>query len=148
TTAQTSATKSALLVTEKGVPTGQCPLKPTDVNVEGCRGPCETVTVNASSTTVMNSELRSMGLVDLPVSGRDVKGLIFLTPGTVALGHSQPVTSEPVNISVNGQLPHANSFEVDGVSANFGIAPGGQSPGASAGGAIPALTALGSTDAF
>ncbi|HEU0253126.1 MAG TPA: TonB-dependent receptor, partial [Pyrinomonadaceae bacterium] len=36
-----------------------------------------------------------------------------------------------------------NNFTVDGVSANFGIAPGGETPGATASGNAPALTASG-----
>jgi hypothetical protein len=45
--------------------------------------------------------------------------------------------------SVNGQRPSSNEFKVDGVNANFGIVPGGETPGTSGAGNTLALTASG-----
>lgn len=69
----------------------------------------------------------------LPLQGRSVVGLFTLTPGT-------GFQSSPAAFSTRGQ---SNTFTVDGVAANFGIAPGGESPGTSASGNAPAVTASG-----
>jgi Ca-activated chloride channel homolog len=74
---------------------------------------------------------------ELPIQGRSFVSFIPLTPGANAAG---PNTT---NVSVNGQLPSSNLYKLDGVSANFGSAAGGESPGAYASGNMPALTASG-----
>src|SRR5262249_33000320 len=79
----------------------------------------------------------------LPLNGRSLQRLLLLAPGTVVT--DSPSVSQ-LNVSVNGQRPTQNSLVIDGVNANFGIAQGGQSPGASAAGTVPALTASGGTN--
>jgi len=91
-----------------------------------------TVSCSVGSLTVTGLQ----PLKNLPLEGRSVLGLMVLAPGTVA-------TNTTGMYSVNGQRPTSNRFKVDGVSADFGIAPGGENPGPSAAGNTPALTASG-----
>lgn len=79
---------------------------------------------------------------NLPLNGRSFQSLFELTPGVVLTGAS---FNEQGQFSVNGQRANANYFMVDGVSANFGVSAG-SAPGQSAGGSLPALTALGGTN--
>ena len=81
----------------------------------------------------------------LPIQGRSVQGFILLTPGTSHSGPATPASFAPINISMNGQRPTSNGFILDGVDGDFGMAPGGQSPGAAASGSAPPLTATGDT---
>ena len=108
----------------------------------------ETVTV--TSAPVLESEAASVGttitakqIQDLPLQGRSYDCLLLLSPGAVSAKTSYGIERYGASISVNGQRPSSNEFTIDGVSANFGIAPGGESPGASAAGNVPALTAIG-----
>ncbi|HKR02591.1 MAG TPA: carboxypeptidase regulatory-like domain-containing protein, partial [Pyrinomonadaceae bacterium] len=78
----------------------------------------------------------------LPLNGRSFQSLFGLTPGVVLTRAS---FNEQGQFSVNGQRANANYFMVDGVSANIGVSAG-SAPGQSAGGSLPALTALGSTN--
>ncbi|HYP13736.1 MAG TPA: carboxypeptidase-like regulatory domain-containing protein, partial [Bryobacteraceae bacterium] len=106
----------------------------------------ETVTVE-SNTPLLNIEDLTTTLVlnaararDLPVNGRALQGLIDLAPGVLAT----PATSgEAGQFSANGQRPNTNYFTVDGVSANNGVIGSGL-PGQFSGGALPAMTAIGS----
>jgi uncharacterized protein YegL len=92
--------------------------------------------------------ITSRQIIDLPLQGRSFAGLISLVPGTVS-GTSKNLGIEQNQIiSVNGQRPGSNGFTVDGVNANFGIAPGGESPGVSAAGNTPALTASGGANSL
>ena len=99
-----------------------------------------TVTVTASSelveSSVSNSTINTSTLVNVPIQGRNLQGLMMLAPGTT-------VPSGGAGVSVNGQRPRTNSFVIDGVDSNSGITPGGLSPGASVAGGAPALTATG-----
>jgi hypothetical protein len=79
---------------------------------------------------------------NLPLNGRSFQSLFELTPGVVLTRAS---FNEQGQFSVNGQRANANYFMVDGVSANVGVSAG-SAPGQSAGGSLPALTALGSTN--
>ncbi|HEY2963350.1 MAG TPA: VIT domain-containing protein [Pyrinomonadaceae bacterium] len=106
------------------------------------------VTVTASADQVQ--EFCAGGITtrthqELPLQGRSLNRLVSLAPGTVWPGGNAGGLPTQVNISANGQTTASNMFRVDGVSANFGIAPGGQSPGPSAAGTAPALTASGGT---
>jgi Ca-activated chloride channel homolog len=111
-----------------------------------------TVTVTADESTVNSSSadisanVTTRAIGDLPVNGRSFQSFLLLAPGSVSPGPADPTSSARANISVNGQRPTSNNFILDGVSGNFGIAPGGQSPGASASGSTPALTATGGTN--
>lgn len=115
----------------------------------GSTGPSATVTVTAESS-VVSLDTASVSIVtrqvhDLPFNGRSTTNYVFLAPGTVAPAPGDPDSNVRVNISVNGQRAASNQFTLDGVSSNFAIAPGGNSPGASASGNAPALTAAGAT---
>lgn len=97
--------------------------------------------VNVTSTTVSKQTLQS-----LPIQGRSFQRLLMLAPGTVLTDINPATGSLPVNVSTNGQTTTSNLFQVDGVSANFGIAAGGQGAGPSAAGMTPGLTASGGTN--
>jgi hypothetical protein len=76
----------------------------------------------------------------LPVNGRGLQALIDLAPGVLIT----PATAgEAGQFSANGQRPATNYFTVDGVSANNGVSGSGL-PGQFSGGALPAMTAIGS----
>jgi hypothetical protein len=79
---------------------------------------------------------------NLPLNGRSFQSLFELTPGVLLTGAT---FNEQGQFSVNGQRANANYFMVDGVSANIGVSAGA-APGQSAGGSLPALSALGSTN--
>ena len=106
-------------------------------------GITETVTVSGSSSTLNVSEasfsttITTRSIQDLPLQGRSVTSLALLAPGTVSSGSG---TAQDVR---SGQRMISGNFIIDGVSANFGIAAGGQDPRASAAGTSPALTASG-----
>ncbi|MEA2205662.1 MAG: Ca-activated chloride channel [Blastocatellia bacterium] len=100
--------------------------------------------VNTSNSSI-SSTVTQQSLQNLPLNGRSVQGLLLLAPGTVSPGRATAAASDVVSISVNGEGPASNGFILDGISANVGIAPGGQSPGSSASGNGPALTATGGT---
>jgi len=124
------------------------PEEPVRVEVQAQAGTVSTlgasysvVTVTSGSSNLLYSagtqNSISQGAVSqLPVQGRSFTGLLALTPGTVTW-------RDVTNVSVNGQPPSSNMFVLDGVSANFGSAAGGASPGAYASGNTPALTASG-----
>ena len=108
-----------------------------------------TVTVQGSSSVLQSNSgqgyvLDSRAVHELPLQGRSFTSLMTLTPGVVSPGASSArETFIAAYWMANGQRSTSNNFQVDGVSANFGIAPGGESPGASASGNTPALTASG-----
>jgi hypothetical protein len=93
---------------------------------------------SAAMGTVVNRNF----VENLPLNGRSFQSLFELTPGVVLTRAS---FNEQGQFSVNGQRANANYFMVDGVSANIGVSAG-SAPGQSAGGSLPALTALGSTN--
>ena len=105
-----------------------------------------TVTAGTAQTSLAyQGTLSAQSVQQLPLLGRGVQTLLLLVPGTVVTNTN---TIDGVNVAVNGQTPTSNVFQIDGVSGNFGIAPGGQSPGASAAGTRPGVTASGSTNAI
>lgn len=110
--------------------------------------PTATVMVTASGAQAnfdCATNLTSSAVQQLPLNGRSIERFMTLAPGTVYTGSpSRP----QLNVSVNGQRPTQNALVIDGVDANSGIAPGGESPGASAAGSVPALTASGGTSAI
>ncbi len=85
---------------------------------------------------------------NLPLSGRSLQSLLTLTPGvTLFAANSNPLAGG--QFSVNGQRTNANYFTVDGVSANANMTTGtGSFSGHSASGALPALSALGTTQSL
>lgn len=110
----------------------------------------ETVTVE-SGVPLINTESATVStLVDhtfvenLPLNGRSFQTLIMLTPGVVV---TATTFDDQGQFSVNGQRADANYFTVDGVSANFGVT-GYAALVQAAGGALPALSALGGTNSL
>lgn len=109
----------------------------------------ESVTVIENASSIQQSP--AIGTVvnrnfvgNLPLNGRSFQSLFELTPGVVL---TRATFNEQGQFSVNGQRANANYFMVDGVSANIGVSAGA-APGQSAGGSLPALTALGSTNSL
>jgi hypothetical protein len=110
----------------------------------------ETITVEAGAPLV-NTESGTVSTVidrtfvdNLPLNGRSFQTLMMLTPGVVV---TATAFDDQGQFSVNGQRADANYFTVDGVSANFGVT--GYAPLVqTAGGALPALSALGGTNSL
>ena len=111
----------------------------------------EIVTV-AGGAPIINTENASVGTVidrnfveSLPLNGRSFNTLLQLTPGVVIA----PVSSgfEHGQFSIAGQRTDANSFSVDGVSANFG-ASSTAAMGQSGTGTAQAFSALGGTSSL
>jgi hypothetical protein len=121
------------------------------IDFEMTLGPStETITVEGGAPLV-NSESGTVSTVvdrsfveNLPLNGRSFQTLILLTPGVVA---TATASDDQGQFSVNGQRADANYFTVDGVSANFGVTGYGPLVQA-AGGALPALSALGGTNSL
>ena len=122
-----------------------------DIDFEMTLGPSkESVTVEAGVPLMNTSDATVSTLIDrtfvedIPMNGRSFQTLIMLTPGVVV---TQTAFDDQGQFSVNGQRADANYFTVDGVSANFGVT--GYPPLVqAAGGALPALTALGGTNSL
>lgn len=104
------------------------------------------VTASADPSAISSTIVDTRTLQSLPIQGRSFQRLLLLAPGTVLTDTNPATGSLPANISSSGQTPASNLFSVDGVSANFGIAAGGQGAGASAAGMTPVLTATGGTN--
>src|SRR5271155_453317 len=108
----------------------------------------ETITVEAGAPLV-NTESATVSTVidrtfvdNLPLNGRSFQTLIMLVPGVAV---TPTALDDQGQFSVNGQRADANYFTVDGVSATFGVT--GYGPLVqTAGGALPALSALGGTN--
>jgi hypothetical protein len=102
-------------------------------------------TVDASVGTVVDRTF----VENTPLNGRSFQDLILLTPGVVT---QSPQAGTGVGISgdfsVNGQRTESNYYTVDGVSANLASGNGGGGQGAFSGGAVPAATALGTTQSL
>jgi hypothetical protein len=110
----------------------------------------EVVTIQGGAPLV-NTESAAVGTVidrqfvgNLPLNGRSFNTLLQLTPGTV-ITPSSPTS--PGQFSISGQRTSTNDFTVDGVSANFGIAPTA-ALGASGTGNAQAFSALGGTSSL
>ena len=110
----------------------------------------ESITVEANAVNVNTTDGTVSTVVDrnfadnLPLNGRSFQTLILLTPGVVA---ATTAAADQGQFSVNGQRADANYFTVDGVSANFGVT-GFPPLMQSAGGGLPALSALGGTNSL
>jgi hypothetical protein len=116
----------------------------------------ETVTVAGGASSV-NTESAAVSTVidrqfveNLPLNGRSFNTLLQLTPGVVIA--QQPaggsLGSAPGQFSIGGQRTDANSFTVDGVSANFGVSTIGVYSGDSGTGTAQAFSALGGTSSL
>jgi hypothetical protein len=110
----------------------------------------ETVTV-VGGAPLVNTESGSVSTVidrnfveSLPLNGRSFNTLLQLTPGVV-IAPSGP--NNQGQFSIAGQRTTANNFLIDGVSANFGVAPTvGQ--GTSGTGSAQAFSVLGGTSSL
>jgi hypothetical protein len=110
----------------------------------------ETITVRGGAE-LMNTEDGSSriaaGRADverLPASVRGLHGVLEMTPGVTITPASG---GEAGQFTANGQRPNANYFLVDGLSANSAVTGSGlisEFPG----GALPAMTAIGSLHAL
>jgi Carboxypeptidase regulatory-like domain len=108
----------------------------------------EAVTVVAEPSRVRTSSAVSTVIdrqfvENLPLNGRSFQSLITLAPGVVTVPTSSAAGGQ---MSVNGQRASANSFSVDGVSANIGAYPGTTGP--QTGGNTPGLTVSGTTQSL
>jgi len=88
----------------------------------------ESLTVTANGLNVNTTDAAVSTVIDrnfvesLPLNGRSFNTLLQLTPGVVIA----PSAAGPLGqgyFSVAGQRTSSNNFLVDGVSANFGVAP-------------------------
>jgi hypothetical protein len=98
-------------------------------------------TTDATVSTVIDREF----VESLPLNGRSFNTLLQLTPGVVIAPIS--IGTEHGQFSIAGQRPDANSFSVDGVSANFGAASTALT-GQSGTGTAQAFSALGGTSSL
>ncbi len=110
----------------------------------------ETITV-VGGTPLVSAESSSVGSVvdrqfveQMPLNGRSFNSLLQLTPGVVIAPSSGANQGQ---YSIDGQRTSANNFLVDGVSANFGVAPT-WGLGTSGTGAAQAFSALGGTSSL
>ena len=110
----------------------------------------ETLTVEGGAPLV-NTESGSVSTVidrnlveNLPLNGRSFNTLLQLTPGVVI---AQATSNNQGQFSVAGQRTSANNFTIDGVSANFGVAPT-VGLGTTGTGAAQAFSALGGTSSL
>jgi hypothetical protein len=119
------------------------PVGPTSdtVTVEG--GAPLVNTENAAVSTVIDRNF----VESLPLNGRSFNTLLQLTPGVVIASAPLGAVSSPGQFSISGQRTNANSFSVDGVSANFGVVATAN-PGSSGTGSQQALNALGGTSSL
>ena len=111
----------------------------------------ESVTVRADSATIDTTDASVGTVIDrnfvetLPLNGRSFNTLLQLTPGVVIAPTQGAAATGQFNIS--GQRTDANSFTVDGVSANFGVTAG-LLPGQAGTGTSQAFSALGGTSSL
>ncbi|WP_051979316.1 TonB-dependent receptor [Edaphobacter aggregans] len=116
----------------------------------------ESVTVDASGITPNTNDASVTTVVDrrfvstIPLNGQSFQDLISMTPGIVtqnpqAAGQG---SGEPGDFSVNGQSPGANSFYIDGVSANLSLGSGQKGSAIFSTGSSAGSTALGTTQSL
>jgi hypothetical protein len=118
----------------------------------------ETVQVNGSAISFNTTDASVSTVIDrdfvanMPLNGRSLQDLLTLAPGVAEVGNAVSGNNTGPGgsgeITVNGQRTEANSFTVDGVSANVGTSPGSFGGGAGFGGGTPAETALGTTQSM
>jgi hypothetical protein len=117
-------------------------------------GTNEQVTVNAGASEMVNTADASVSTVidrqfvaNIPLNGRSFQDLISLTPGVITTTPQDGgLLGVSGDFSINGQRTESNGYIVDGVSANFSAGNG--SGIGDAGGNVPAVTALGTSQAL
>ena len=116
----------------------------------------ETVTIQGGASSIDTESAAVSTVIDrqfvenLPLNGRSFNTLLQLTPG-VGIAQQPPANSlgsAPGQFSIGGQRTDANTFTVDGVSANFGVATVGVYSGESGTGSAQAFSALGGTSSL
>jgi hypothetical protein len=116
----------------------------------------QTVSVDGSGISINTTDATVSTVIDrqfvenMPLNGRSFQSLLTLVPGVsvVPSAFGQGSSGE---IVVNGQRTEANTFLIDGVSANTGAANGYGGAavwGGGFSGATPAETALGTTQSL
>ncbi len=100
-------------------------------------------TVDASVSTVIGHQF----VENLPLNGRSFQSLITINPGTVVVpSQGSGMSGE---ISVNGQRTEANSFILDGISANTGATVSSSGfIGSGFSGSTPQSSAFGTTQSI
>lgn len=113
----------------------------------------QTITVEGGAP-LLQVESAAVGTVvdrqfveNIPLNGRTFQSLISLTPGIVITPMLSIASGGSGQFTVNGQRSDANSFMVDGVSANIATSPGSFA-GAQVSGNLPGLTAVGTTQSL
>jgi Ca-activated chloride channel family protein len=115
--------------------------------ISGAASAMVTIASSVETTSAsVSSTVESRTVTDLPVRGKSHQSLLYLAPGTAPAAAGQSPGQSQDRLSVNGQRTTANTFIVDGVSANFGITPDEQDPGATASGTMPGLSVTGGTN--
>ncbi len=116
----------------------------------------QTVTVNGSGLALNTVDGTMSTIVDrtfvanIPLDGRSFQDLISMTPGvlTQTPQNFTGMGASHGDFSVDGERPEANSYSVDGVSADIGIGSlAGHEKVASAGD-LPGTTAIGTTQSL
>ena len=116
----------------------------------------ETITVQSGSYSINTESAAVSTVIDqqfvqhLPLNGRSFNTLLQLTPGAVIAQQPSGTAagSAPGQFSIGGERTDANTFTVDGVSANFGVATHGLYSGESGTGSDQAFSALGGTSSL
>jgi hypothetical protein len=109
----------------------------------------ETITVDGSGIEVDTVDAAVKTMVDrqfvatLPLNGRSFSALYLLVPGV------QPTTGSGAGTegqyAVNGQRPTSNQYQIDGVSANYGVFQTA-TLASTAAGSLPATSSTGGTN--
>ena len=94
-------------------------------------------TTDGSVSTVIDRNF----VQNIALNGQSFNTLLQLTPGVVIAPSS---SGSPGQFSINGQRTDANNFQVDGVSANFGM-NGVRTFGEAGSGAMQGFNAMGGT---
>ncbi len=97
--------------------------------------------VNTESA-VVSTVIDRQFVENLPLNGRSFNTLLQLTPGVVIAPTGGALSTG--QFSIAGQRTDANNFNIDGVSANFGVTPA-LAAGESGTGTSQAFSALGGT---
>lgn len=112
----------------------------------------ESITVEAGVPEVNSTDGSVSTVIDrkfvenIPLNGRSLQDLISMTPGVVTQSpQANSSLGASGDFSTNGQRTESNYYTVDGVSANTSAGVGSAVPSAANAGAVPASTALGTT---
>lgn len=108
----------------------------------------ETVTVSGAASLMQTTDASVSTVIghqfveNMPLNGRSFNSLVEFSPGTVMVATNEQSRGM---YSINGQRSDANSYMIDGVSANMGVSSS-KGTGQGGGGASVAASALGGTN--